>query len=89
LVAVSSTVPIATLAKRQGDALYVFAVAMRREPSTPWFAIRGLRDGQAIVIDEDRIVAIKEGILEDSFQGYGVHLYKIEATQGPADGVAK
>jgi hypothetical protein len=78
LVAVSSTVPIAAMAKRQGGALYLFAVAMRREASTPWFAIRGLRDGRATVIDEDRTVAIKDGILEDSFAGYGVHLYRIE-----------
>jgi hypothetical protein len=78
LVAVSSTVPIATMAKRQGDALYLFAVAMQREASTPWFAIRGLRDGRATVIDEDRTIAIKDGILEDSFAGYGVHLYRIE-----------
>jgi hypothetical protein len=78
-VAVSSTVPIATLAKRQGEALYLFAVAMRREAAMPWFAIRGLRDGVATVIDEDRTVAISDGILEDSFPGYGVHLYRIVA----------
>jgi hypothetical protein len=78
-VAVSSTVPIATLTKRQGETLYLFAVAMQREASTPWFAIRGLRDGQATVIDEDRTVAIKDGILEDSFPGYGVHLCRIVA----------
>jgi hypothetical protein len=81
MVAVSSVVPIATMAKRQGDVLYLFAVAMRREKSTPWFAIRGLRDGQATVIDEDRTVTIRDGILEDSFAGYGVHLYKIALTQ--------
>jgi hypothetical protein len=50
---------------------------MRRETSTPWFAIRGLRDGKATVLDEDRTLDIKDGILEDSFAGYGVHLYKI------------
>jgi hypothetical protein len=82
LVAVASSVPIATMAKRQGDALYVFAVAMQRETSTPWFAIRGLHDGKAVVIDEDRTVDIKGGILEDSFAGYGVHLYKILPAQG-------
>lgn len=82
MVAVSSTVPIATMTKRQGDALYLFAVAMRRDPSTPWFAIRGLHDGQATVIDEDRVVAIKDGILEDPFAGYGVHLYKIAPAPG-------
>jgi hypothetical protein len=77
MVAVSSVVPIATMTKRQGDDVYLFAVAMRRDPSTPWFAIRGLHGGQAIVIDEDRTVDIRDGILEDSFAGYGVHLYKI------------
>ncbi len=82
LVAVASEVPIATMAKRQGDALYVFAVAMRGDPSTPWFALRGLRDGRAIVIDEDRAVDVKGGILEDSFAGYGVHLYKIVPAPG-------
>jgi hypothetical protein len=89
LVAVASGVPITTMAKRQGDALYVFAVAMRRETSTPWFAIRGLGDGQAIVIDEGRTVGIKAGIFEDSFLGYGVHLYKIVPAPGQADDVFK
>jgi len=76
-VTVSAPVPIAIMAKQQGDALYVFAAAMQDAPSTARFAIRGLADAEAQVIGEDRAAAVANGILEDAFPGYGVHLYRI------------
>jgi hypothetical protein len=76
-VDVSSPVPIATLAKKYENALYVFAVAMENRPSTPRLGIPGVQEAKAAVIDEARDVTIKEGIIEDSFDGYAVHLYKI------------
>jgi hypothetical protein len=77
---VSSPVPIAAMVKQHGNALYLFAVAMQNQPSTPRLAIRGLRGARAAVLNEGRDVAIRDGIIEDTFDGYAVHLYKISLT---------
>ncbi len=77
LIDISSPVPIATMAKGHGNTLYVFAAAMRNQRSTPRLAIRGLLDAEATVLDEERTVTIKDGILADGFEGYAVHIYKI------------
>ena len=74
---VSSAVPIATMVKRYNNALYVFAVAMRDEACTVRFNVRELMDEHAEVIGEQRSIAISAGQFEDSFVGYGVHIYKI------------
>lgn len=76
-VVVTSSVPIATMVKRHENTLYIFAVAMRNDASTPRFAIGGIGETQAVVIGEGRSVTVTQGTLEDPFEGYGVHLYKI------------
>jgi hypothetical protein len=82
-VSVSSSVPIALMAKRGDDALYLFCVAMQNKLSTARFAISGLATAQADVIDEGRTVKVSGGVLEDDFDGYGVHLYKIPVSDMP------
>ena len=75
---VSSAVPIATMVKRYNNALYVFAVAMRDEACTVSFNAREfVVDGRAEVVGEQRSIAISAGVFEDTFVGYGVHIYKI------------
>jgi hypothetical protein len=74
---VESTRPVAAVVKRYGNALYIFAVAMNNFASKPKFSIQGLGASKAIVIGEDRDVAVTNGTFEDAFEGYGVHLYKI------------
>jgi hypothetical protein len=74
---VQSAVPIATMLKQHEHTLYLFAVAMRNAPSRAQFAVDGLDDTQADVLGEARNVSIRNGMLEDDFAGYGVHLYKI------------
>ena len=81
-IAVASQVPIETLVKQHDGSLYVFAIAMRDQPAKVWFAVRGVRSATATVIGEDRRVAIGDGILDDAFAGYGVHLYQIPLTAG-------
>ena len=76
-VTVQSPVPIATMLKQHEQALYLFAVAMRNAASRPQFAIEGLDDTQADVLGELRSATIQNGVLEDDFASYGVHLYKI------------
>jgi len=74
---VNSQVPIATMVKVYDNETYLFAVAMQNSPSTAHITIDDIGDANARVIGENRIVAIKQGTLEDRFKGYGVHLYRI------------
>lgn len=76
-VTTTSNVPIATLVKMYGNSLYIFAIAMENTSSTSRFLINDLGKTVANVINEGRSVTINNGVLEDSFDGYGVHLYKV------------
>ncbi|MEX0775066.1 MAG: hypothetical protein WD042_05055 [Phycisphaeraceae bacterium] len=71
-------VPVAAMTKEYEGSLYVLAVAMRDAPTTATFRRAGLRDGQVEVIDEGRTVTVKNGVFQDEFEGYGVHLYKVK-----------
>ena len=81
-IAVSASVPIATMVKARDDTLYIFAAAMRDQPSSARLTIAGLKDAEATVIGEDRVAAVKNGVLEDAFAGYGVHLYQVPLPAG-------
>ena len=69
------------MVKEYEGSLYVFAVAMRAEGSGALFTISQVRDGHAEVLDEQRNLKISEGRFNDSFVGYGVHLYRIPMEQ--------
>ena len=78
VLTVSSVVPIATMVKQYKNALYIFAVAMRDKACTVSFNAREfIVDGRAEVIGEQRSITITAGNFEDSFAGYGVHIYQI------------
>jgi hypothetical protein len=70
---------IATLIKRSGEVLFVFAVAKGNQPSFPTFRLRGLQRGTALVMGEERSIPVVDGAFQDAFAGYGVHLYEIRA----------
>jgi hypothetical protein len=76
-VTVTSSTPIDTMIKQYENSLYVFAIAMNNSASTARFVMEGVGSIQAEVINEGRSVAVTKGVLEDAFEGYGVHLYKI------------
>jgi hypothetical protein len=84
-ITISSPVPISAVVKEHGSALYVFAVGMENEPSTAQFAIRGVRNAEAAVLNEGRSVGIRDGVLEDRFDGYGTHLYEIQLVPRPRE----
>jgi hypothetical protein len=70
--------PVEAMAKRHGGATYVFAVGMRGEPSSAKFEVGGLpSDAKAEVLGEGRSIEIKSGEFSDTFQPWGVHLYRI------------
>jgi hypothetical protein len=86
-VAVSGSGRIATTSKRYQGALYVFAASSDGNPSESRLTIpsaaqgqaQGQAPGQATVIGENRTVSVKDGVIEDLFAGYDVHLYRIDA----------
>jgi GT2 family glycosyltransferase len=82
-IAIASQVTIRVIAKRRRDALYVFAANMQKSAAPARFVLPGVANTTAEVIDEDRSVHIVAGNLEDSFAGYGVHLYRIPLDGGP------
>jgi hypothetical protein len=79
-VTVQSSIPIATMAKRYKNTLYIFAVAMTNSASQPRFTLERINGTRALVVGEKRDVTITRGVFEDSFDGYGVHIYEIPLT---------
>ena len=74
-------VPIATLVKRHGGAVYLFAVAMRSGQTRAKLAIQGLSGRHTVeVLDEDRTLEAADGAFEDDFRPWDVHLYRLAAT---------
>ena len=71
--------PIATLVKKRAGATYVFAVRMEASPARASFGLEGLR-GKARVeaLGENRVLDAEDGRFSDAFEGYAVHLYRIE-----------
>ena len=45
--------------------------------SQPRFTLEGLDATKALVVDEDRTLTITRSAFQDSFDGYGVHIYEI------------
>ncbi len=74
--AVSAAAPVDLMVKRQGDATYVFSVAMREQGTKASFVVKGAK-GSAEVIGENRTIPLKDGAFEDEFKPYEVHLYRI------------
>ena len=53
---------------------------MTNSTSQPRFTLEGFNETRALVIGEKRDVTITRGAFEDSFDGYGVHIYEIPPT---------
>lgn len=81
-----SEIPVAAMVRKHDGTIYVFAVAMRGATVKARFTVNAPESANKIeVIDEGRSVAIHNGTFEDSFDGWGVHLYRItrsETTSG-------
>ena len=77
VVTVQSTVPVDTLVKRYENKIYIFAVSMANKASQPRFTLKGLDATKALVVDEDRTLTITRSAFQNSFDGYGVHIYEV------------
>ena len=70
--------PVAWMAKRHEGAVYVFAVCMRDAKGKAVIRLEPLRAGMtAEVLGEGRSIKAADGRLEDDFEPYAVHLYRI------------
>ncbi len=70
--------PVAVLTKRYKGNLYILSVAMRKVTTKTVFKIKPEISGTVEALYEGRNIQIKNGVFEDSFVPYGVHLYKIK-----------
>jgi hypothetical protein len=71
-------VPVDIMVKRHGGATYLFAVAMRGQPTRATFVLKDVPVGAVVeVIGEKRTLPITDGAFADRFDGYQVHLYRI------------
>jgi hypothetical protein len=83
VVSENPEVPVAAMAKRIGEALYVFAVEMRDAKTTASFTLRGLTGEPNVeVLDENRALNVKNGVFRDEFQSWDAHIYRIVPAPG-------
>jgi hypothetical protein len=76
-------VPIAAMAKRTGDALYLFTAGMRDGKTTASFILRGLTGEPKVeVLDENRTINLQNGVFRDDFQPWDAHVYRIATAPG-------
>lgn len=70
-------VPVDTLVKRAGDTTYLFAGAARAGSTKATFKLAAAGAKEAVVLGEQRKLAVTNGSFSDDFADYGVHLYAI------------
>ncbi len=70
------SVPVDLMTKKQDEANYLFAVAMR--PGTTKAVFEVSQGNEVEVIGEERNIKITNGQFSDEFSDYDVHLYKIK-----------
>lgn len=76
----SSGVKLDLLARKSGNALYVFAVNYdeRRKPAEATIKVAGLpAEASVEVVDEGRTLRSAEGAFRDNFAPLAVHVYRI------------
>lgn len=76
-VTIQSTAPIAAMVKQHDNVLYIFAAGMTSAPARSRISIAGINRAEADVIGENRSAPISQGVMEEFFTGYGVHVYAI------------
>jgi hypothetical protein len=74
-----STAPISMMEKRFAGSTYIFAAEMRNMPAVATFTTPAAQNGTVTVLNENRQLSIANGKFRDKFDGYGVHLYQINA----------
>jgi len=71
-------VPVAVTARERGGTTCIFAVGMRDGRTTATFTLPGRKGEQLVeVMDENRKIVAKDGVFEDTFEPWAVHLYAV------------
>lgn len=71
-------VPVAVTARERGGTTCIFAVGMRDGRTTATFTLSGRKGEQLVeVMDENRTIVAKDGVFEDTFEPWAVHLYAV------------
>jgi hypothetical protein len=77
-ISAQADIPIDSMVKQHGNALYIFSVPMRLGPTTGSFTISGLSgDHRLEVLDESRSITATDGRFTDDFSTYEVHIYRL------------
>ncbi len=72
-------IPIAVMMKEYRGQIYLFAVGMRQGNTNATFTIPGIKGERPVeVLGENRAIILKDGVFEDNFSTWDVHLYKIK-----------
>ncbi len=70
---------VAMMVKKYGGATYLFAVEMAGKETIPTFTIPALKGQRAAeVLSENRSLVSNDGVFEDRFAAWDVHLYRIK-----------
>lgn len=70
--------PVSIMVKQHRDTSYLFTVGMRDGRGTATFTLPGLTGRRVVeVLGENRTLWSQDGVFEDGFESYGVHLYKV------------
>ena len=74
-----SAIPVDTMVKRSGGYTYVFAVPMRPGSVNASFTLRSFTGSSSMeVVGEGRTITASNGVFQDAFTSYAVHIYKIQ-----------
>ncbi len=74
----NTAVPVVSMEKKQSGAIYVFAVGMRDGETDAIFTLSGITGEKSVeVLGESRTIVSNNGVFTDTFEPWGVHLYKI------------
>ena len=72
------SVPVDVLVKSHSGDMWVFATAMRTGSTTATFTVTGAGSGTVEVVDEGRVLPLRDGVFRDDFASdYAVHIYRI------------
>lgn len=74
----NAAIPVDIMAKRSDGFTYIYAVSMR--PGTPvaTFTLRDFTGESTVeVVGENRTITATNGVFQDVFTNYGVHIYKV------------
>lgn len=78
----SSANPVDIMVKRYNGFTFIYAVSMRKGTPTATFNLRDFVGSSTIeVVGENRTITATNGVFQDVFTNWGVHIYKV-ATQG-------